>query len=169
MKCGRELFGTKHEGKYAIIIRALYDLKTSGTSWRHHLAAEIQELGFMSTKPDVDVYRRKSSKTDGTPYYEYLVVYVDDIICMSEDPSKWMNVLASRYRLREVGIPKRFIGSDIKRKQYIDENGYQAFCWAFGSDTYVKDACNLAESQMKKHGLRYTSTRRHGSSSPFSS
>ena len=169
VKCGRELFGTEHEGKYAIISRALYGLKTSGASWRHHLAAEIRELGFISTKADVDVYRRRADKKDGTPYYEYLVVYVDDIICVSEDPSKWMNVLASRYRLREVGPPKRFLGSDIKKKLYIDENGYQSYCWAFGSDTYVKDACNLAELQMKKHGLNYPSTRRHGSSSPFSS
>ena len=169
VKYGRELFGTEHEGKYAIISRALYGIKTSGASWRHHLAAEIRELGFMNTKADVDVYRRKSAKTDGTPYYEYLVVYVDDNICVSEDPSKWMNVLASRCRLREVGIPKRFLGSDIKRKQYIDENEYQVYCWAFGSDTYVRDTYNLAESQMKKHGLSYPITRRHGSSSPLSS
>ena len=169
VKCGKELFGIEHEGKYAVISRALYGLKTSGASWRHHLAAEIRELGFVSTKADVDVYRRESVKGDMTAYYEYLVVYVDDIICVSEDPSKWMKILGTRYRLRDVGVPIRFLGSDIKRKQYIDENGYQAYCWAFGSDTYVKDACNLAESQMKKHGITYPSTRRHGSSSPFSS
>ena len=169
VKCGKELFGTEHEGKYAVISRALYGLKTSGASWRHHLSAEIRELGFVSTKADVDVYRRESNKRDGTPYYEYLVVYVDDIICVSEDPSQWMKILGSRYRLRDVGPPKRFLGSDIKQKQFINEDGYQAYCWAFGSDTYVKDACNLAESQMKKHDISYPSTRRHGSSSPFSS
>lgn len=42
-------------------------------------------------------------------------------------------------------------------------------CWAFGSDTYVKDACILAEKQMKENRITYPSTRRHGSSSPFSS
>ena len=108
-------------------------------------------------------------RKDKTPYYEYLVVYVDDIICVSEDPNKWMRILGSRYRLRDVGTPDRFLGSDIKRKQYIDEDGYQAYCCAFGSDTYVKDTCNLAKSQMKKHGITCPSTRRHGSSSPFSS
>ena len=63
--------------------------------------------------------------------------------------------------MRDVGPPKRFLGSDIKQKQFINEDGYQAYCWAFGSDTYVKDACILAESQMKKHGITYPSTRRH--------
>ena len=128
VKCGKELFDAEHEGKYAVISRALYGLKTSGASWRNHLAAEIREMGFTSTKADVDVYRRRASKEDGTAYYEYLVVYVDDIICVSENPSKWMEILASRYRLREVGPPSKFLGSDIKRKQYVDEDGYQRYC-----------------------------------------
>ncbi len=128
VKCGKELFGAEHEGKYAVISRALYGLKTSGASWRNHLAAEIREMGFTSTKADVNVYRCRASKEDGTAYYEYLVVYVDDIICVSENPSKWMEILASRYRLREVGPPSKFLGSDIKRKQYVDEDGYQRYC-----------------------------------------
>ena len=41
-------------------------------------------------------------------------------------------------------------------------------CWAFGSDTYVKDACILAEKQMKDNDITYPSSGRHGSSSPFS-
>ena len=97
-----------------------------------------------------------------------MVVYVDDVICVSEAPDHWINLLASRYRLREIGPPKRFLGSDIRCKEYVDEFGNQAMCWAFGSDTYVKDACALAEAQMKQNGITYPSTRRHRSSSPFS-
>ena len=32
VKCGKELFGPQHEGKYAVIARALYDLKSSGAN-----------------------------------------------------------------------------------------------------------------------------------------
>lgn len=169
VKCGKELFGSENEGKYAVITRALYGLKSSGASWRHHFATEIRNMGFKDTKADGDVYRKKSYRKDQTAYYEYMVVYVDDVICISETPDHWIKLLASQYRLRDIGSPKRFLGSDIKSKQYIDENGDQAMCWAFGSDTYVKDACVLAEEQMRKHGIVYPSTRRHGSSSPFSS
>ena len=63
-------------------------------------------------------------KNDKTPYYEYLVVFVDDIIYVSEDPNKWMTILGSRYRLRDVGTPDRLLGSDIKKKQYIGDDGY---------------------------------------------
>ena len=169
VKCGKELFGIENEGKYAVIARALYGLKSSGASWRHHFATEIRGMGFKDTKADADVYRKKSYKKNGDAYYEYMVVYVDDVICVSEVPEHWIEFLASRYRLREIGPPKRFLGSDIKQKDYIDEFGNQATCWAFGSDTYVKDACHLAETQMKKNGITYPSSRRHGSSSPFSS
>ena len=37
-----------------------------------------------------------------------------------------------------------------------------------GSETYVKEACKVAENQMEAHNLQYPSSRQHGSSSPFS-
>ena len=168
VKCGKELFGPEHEGKYAVITQALYGLKSSGASWRNHFATEIRSLGFQGTKADGDVYRKRSYKDDGTPYYEYIVVYVDDVICISQTPNKWIDMLAAQYRLRDIGPPTQFLGSDIVSKQYIDDEGIQQMCWAFGSDTYVKDACILAEKQMNQNGIKYPSTRRHGSSSPFS-
>ncbi len=66
VKCGKELFGPENEGKYAVIARALYGLKSSGASWRHHFATEIRSMGFKDTKADADadadVYRKKSFK-----------------------------------------------------------------------------------------------------------
>ena len=168
VRCGPELFGQEHTGKIAVIVRALYGLKTSGASWRQHLSNEITNLGFTNTKGDSDVYRRRASKPTGDPYYEYLVVYVDDIICISHDPGHWMNILKTTYRLRDVGQPKKFLGSNIKRWSYINEDGITNTCWALGSETYVKEACKVAEGQMEMHNLKYPSSRRHGSNSPFS-
>ena len=48
-RCGPELFGQEHTGKIAVIVRALYRLKTSGVSWRQHLSNEIVNLGFTNT------------------------------------------------------------------------------------------------------------------------
>ena len=169
VRCGAELFGQEHKGKLAVICRALYGLKTSGASWRQHLANEIRNVGFTNTKGDPDVYRRKASKPSGEAYYEYMIVYVDDIICVSHEPHKWMKLLGEIYRLRDVGTPNKFLGSNIKEWTYSDEHGHVRNCWALGSETYVKEACLVAEQQMKSHELKYPSTRRHGSNSPFSS
>ena len=80
-----------------------------------------------------------------------------------------MDILQVRYRLRDVGIPTKFLGSNIRSWSYIDEDGLTRNCWALGSETYVKEACSVAEQQMKTHNLQYPSSRRHGSNSPFSS
>ena len=86
--CGAELFGQEHKGKLAVICRALYGLKTSGASWRQYLVSEIRSVGFTNTKDDPDGYRRKASKPSGEAYYEYIIVYVDDIIYVSYEPHK---------------------------------------------------------------------------------
>ena len=169
VKCGAELFGQEHKGKWAVICRALYGLKTSGASWRQHLASEIRNLGFTNTKADPDVYRRKASKKSGIAYYEYIIVYVDDIICVSHEPKRWIGTLGEIYRLRDVGTPTKFLGSNIKRWTYVNGEGHLKNCWALGSETYVKEACKVVEMQMKCHDLKYPSTRRHGANSPFSS
>ena len=108
-------------------------------------------MGLKDTKADGDVYRRKAFRGDNTPYYEYMVVYVDDIICISENPDHWINILATQNRLQEIGIPKHFLGSDIKSTDYLNDDGLLATCWVFGSESYAKDACQLADNQMKKH------------------
>ena len=46
VKCGKELFGPEHEEKFAVIARALYGLKGSVASSRHHFATEIRNMGL---------------------------------------------------------------------------------------------------------------------------
>ena len=50
------------------------------------MVTEIRSLGFVNTKGDPDVYRRLASKALDDAYYEYIIVYVDDIICVSTNP-----------------------------------------------------------------------------------
>ena len=49
---GKDIFGPEHEGKTAIIVRALYGLRTSGAAWRHHFAEAISDMGFKSSYVD---------------------------------------------------------------------------------------------------------------------
>ena len=56
-------------------------------------------------------------KQDGSTYYSYTVVYVDDILCIYENPGKIMNKIASIYRMKEdsIGPPKIYIGANVKK------------------------------------------------------
>jgi Reverse transcriptase (RNA-dependent DNA polymerase) len=44
--CGRE-FGIEHVGKIAVIVKALYGLKTSAYAWREHLSQTLRESQIM--------------------------------------------------------------------------------------------------------------------------
>ena len=102
MICGPELFGPENQGKKAVIVRALYGLKTAGNSWRQPFSAVIRDqLGYESTVADTDVYRKVEKKASGELYYAYLVVYVDDILCIREKPKEVMGQLTSFFRLKD--------------------------------------------------------------------
>jgi hypothetical protein len=73
-------FGQNMVSKTAIICKALYGLKSSGAAWRAHLAATLYDLQYCSSLADPDVWLRPNVKTNGDTYYEYVIVYVDDIL-----------------------------------------------------------------------------------------
>jgi hypothetical protein len=53
--CGPE-FGHALQGRFAIIRRALYGLKSSGAAWRSTFAGTLQDMGFTSSLADPDVW-----------------------------------------------------------------------------------------------------------------
>ncbi len=78
---GKE-FGSK-AGEIVIIVRALYGLKSAGAAWRSHLASSLHAIGYKSCLADPDIWLREVVRDDNTRYYEYLAVYVDDILSIS--------------------------------------------------------------------------------------
>ncbi|GFH50414.1 pol protein [Chaetoceros tenuissimus] len=81
-------FGSE-KGSVMIIARALYGLKSSGAAWR----AKLAEIGYFPSQADPDVWMKAANKEDGTPYYKYMLVYVDDILHIAKDPKVDMAIL----------------------------------------------------------------------------
>ena len=86
--CGPE-FGPELEGSVAIITRALYGGKSAGSDYWKHMRACMSSLGFTSCQGDPDVWRRPASKPDGSTYYTYICLYVDDCLCIDLHPNKF--------------------------------------------------------------------------------
>ena len=80
-------FGSE-AGKIMLIKRALYGLKSSGAAFRAKLADCIWDMGFRPTKADPDVWLKPATKSNGDKYYEMILCYVDDVICISEKPMR---------------------------------------------------------------------------------
>ena len=109
--CGPE-FGPDLQGRRVIIIRALYDLRSLGKAFRNYLSAGIKELGWISCKADPDDYYQSATRPNEVIYYKYLLTYIDDLLCISHEPSIDLDKLDWYFTLKENsrGIPKSYLG-----------------------------------------------------------
>ena len=76
----------------------------SAAAWRKMLSQTMYDLGFTSCYVDPDVWLRPQTKQSGKEYYEYVLIYVDDILCFSHDPQSIMKSLALWYRLKNDSV-----------------------------------------------------------------
>ena len=82
--CGPE-FGVENIGRTALIHRALYGGKAAGRDFRNHLCSCMEFLSFKSCLADPNVWMRPAIKRDESTYYEYILLYVDDALVVSEN------------------------------------------------------------------------------------
>jgi hypothetical protein len=140
-------FGAELEGNNVLIVRALYGLKSSGAAWRAHLANTLHSLGYTSCLADPDVWFRSATKECGFEYYEYVLVYVDDLLVLSHHPELTMKALESFYRLKDgFAEPNRYLGAEVK-KWYFPTDNSKAY-WALSSSQYVQEAIKNVENYL---------------------
>jgi len=147
-------FGASNVGRPVLIVRALYGLSSSGARWRDHMAATLREAHFVSSKGDPDVWMRPATKPDGSEYYEYVLVYVDDILVVSCEPKEVMDYLATKYTLKEGSVkePTTYLGADIVKYQIAESDEPSKVRWAMSSGTYVKRAISDLEKELEAVG-----------------
>ena len=145
-------FGPQNVGKPVLIVKALYGLRSSGAQWREHMANTLRTAGFKSCQADADVWLRPAVKADGTKYYEYVLCYVDDILCGSEHPQKFMDYLATAYTLKKGSVkePDIYLGADVKKFT----TGVEGSAWGISSDSYVKSAVAEVERKLAETGKK---------------
>ena len=114
-------------GHTMIIDKALYGLRSSGARYREKFADTLGALGSVPSKGDPDVWLR-----DAGDCYEYICVYVDDILVAMKDPDEFMSRLQSdpwNYKLTGLTEPSYHLGADFFR----DKDG----TLSMGCQTYV--------------------------------
>lgn len=144
--CGPE-FGLENVGKKALIRRALYGGKTAGRDFRNHLRACMKHLDFQSCPADPDVWLRPAKKADGSECYEYVLLYTDDVLVVSERGEHLLrNGIGKYFELKEesIGPPDLYLGGRLRKVTL--ENGVKA--WAFSSSQYVQEAVKNVEKYL---------------------
>lgn len=153
-------------GKRAIIVRALYGLKSAGASFRNHLADCMRHLGWESCKADHDVwFKPEVRKDDGHQYYAYCLLYVDDILMVHHDGVKALREIDHFFKTKpnSIGDPEFYLGAKLRPMTL--PNGVVA--WGMSASKYVQAAVAIVKAY---HAKEYP-TRKWGkrTSGPFPS
>ena len=108
-------FGDR-EGHVLIISKALYGLHSSGLRWSERLADVLRSMGFFPSKAEKDIWMR-----DKGDHYEYIAVYVDDLLIASRVPEVIIKTLMEehKFKLKGTGPISFHLGCDFGR----DEDG----------------------------------------------
>lgn len=137
------------QGTVQIVKKALYGLKSSGFSWKKMLVQNLEAMGYKSSIADPDVFIRPAAKANGFEYYEMLLTYVDDCLCVSANPTEMMDALSKIYDLKDtVKPPERYLGANIRKWQLPD--GREV--WAMSGKDYVKNAVRICKDMLMSDG-----------------
>jgi hypothetical protein len=135
-------------GKSAIIVRALYGLKSAGAAFHAHLADCMQHLGYTSCPANLDLwYKEVKLPVTGVLYYSYILIYVDDILCIHYEAMPVLDKLDKYFTLKpsSVGNPSMYLGVKLKLTQM--SNG--VYVWGMSPAKYVKEAVSNYEKHLK--------------------
>jgi hypothetical protein len=151
-------FGSR-QGTVTKVVRALYGLKSSGAAWRSMFNSTILELGFEPTVADPDVYQHANAKPDGAKYYEYILVYVDDVLIISHKPYVHLKRIQASYELNpdSIGPLSRYLGADIRRVTRPGDTSGREY-WSFSACTYVRNAIRNVKLLLNEEGCGPKST-----------
>ena len=147
------VFGIENIGKRALIKRALYGGKTAGKDFRDHLRCCMRHLNFDSCLSDPDLWMRPAVKGDGTTYYEYVLLYVDDCLVVSHRAEYILKEEIGKYfpfKPESIGPPDIYLGGQLRQVQM--ENGMK--CWSIGSSKYIQAAIKNVEDYLAKRDLK---------------
>jgi hypothetical protein len=136
-------------GKKALIVRALYGLKSAGASFGRHLANCMRELGYTSCKADPDVWMKAMVRLDdGFKYYAYILLYVDDVLCIHHDAVTAIKQLDKYFPMKpgSIGDPDIYLGTKLRQVEL--SNG--VFAWSMSPSKYIKDAVKNVEKALSK-------------------
>jgi Reverse transcriptase (RNA-dependent DNA polymerase)/Integrase core domain/gag-polypeptide of LTR copia-type len=96
-----------------LLNKALYGLKQSPLLWSNDLKQALIDIGFEQSVADESIFIY-----DHNDMYIILAVYVDDILAFAASQHEIQfvfNALSSKFKLRNLGPVKKFLGLDIHR------------------------------------------------------
>ncbi len=125
-------------------------MKSSGALWHAQLCETLHGMDFRPTLADPDMWIKPACKPDGSEYYQYILVDVDDLLVLSHAPKEIMNTIQKAYRLKDTPAePITHLGATIKQWTVPHE---PRTVWSMNSQQY---AFHCLELELSNWDLPY--------------
>jgi hypothetical protein len=150
VKAGPE-FGSEQDS-IMIVKMALYGLNSSGAAFCSKLAGVLDNLGYLPSYTDPDVWLKAATKPDGFVYYEMVLVYVDDVMAIGHNLGKTIEGILSVFKLKggKAELPDMYLGVSLELKT----NSVGTKFWSISPEKYVAASVCNTEEKLAKEGQR---------------
>jgi hypothetical protein len=105
-------------GKRSLLVRALYGLNSTGAAFRNHLASCMDHLGWKPCLSDRYLWMKEEARPDdGVKYWAYILIYVDNILCVHHDPGTSLAHIDKYFKMKPGSImePTFYLGAKLKK------------------------------------------------------
>ena len=105
-------------GRKAIVIWALYGLKSAGSAFRNHLEDCMHHLGLLTCPADLDLWMNPMVRPGyGSDYYAYVLIYVDDVMVIHHDADSVLWRIDSCFKLKPslIGDHEIYLGAKLNK------------------------------------------------------
>ena len=137
-----------HKGKCLVYKKSLYGLKTSAARWHETLSTTLRTLHYKPSKADSDLWIR-NHKT----HYEYIAVYVDDLLFVGKNPKLDISEFQKFYTLKGIGTPDFYLGGDISRIPFNNPSGHATL---MSARSFIQNVVSRIERVFERKLRSYT-------------
>ena len=101
------------------------------------------------------MYLRAEKDEDGNRYYIYLVVCVDNVLSIHNNPGKLLATVNRDYRLKELSeCPTMYPGADIC-KYHVNGDISGTECWSMSANSHVKKALEVVKDRLQEDNVKF--------------
>ena len=93
----------------------------------------MQSIEFTSCKADPDVWMRSAINEEGESYWEYILLYTDDVLCISHKPVDVLAEIRRHFKLKKklIGEPKYYLGGTMSKREVHSPVSGPTQAWGF--------------------------------------
>jgi hypothetical protein len=138
-------------GKRALIVRAMYGFKSADSAFRNHMTSCMDHSGWKPCLSDQDLSMKEETlPDDGVKYWAYILIYVDDILCVHHDPGTSLAQIDKYFKTKPGSIMEPTFYLVAKLKKTVMLNGLVA--WGMSSSKYAQAAVQNVQEYLKENG-----------------